>query len=146
MTTEMNYRPRREMPEWLKAALAVVAGTLVLLALLLVTILSIRAVGRYNAERAASTRVKVAEREVSRQQALVLVEQEKAKVRAAEALGIRSAQDEINATLTPLYVQHEYVQAILEIARSGSNSSVIYIPVGPDGIPIVETTPDAATG
>ena len=55
-----------------------------------------------------------------------------AQKRYQEAVGIRRAQDEISKTLTPLYVQHEAIQA-----QEKSPSSHTYIPVGPQGIPLV---------
>lgn len=60
-----------------------------------------------------------------------------AEIRRQTALGIRAAQDEIAKTLTPLYVQFEMVEALKEIAKSGHNSSVVFIPSGPAGIPLI---------
>ena len=60
--------------------------------------------------------------------------QKSAQIRAAEAEGIRKAQEIINATLTPIYVQHEFIQAMKEIATKPGNT-VIYIPLGPNGLP-----------
>ena len=50
-----------------------------------------------------------------------------------EAEGIRKAQDLISKTLTPLYVQHEAIKA-QENDRQGDRT---YIPVGPQGVPLV---------
>lgn len=64
----------------------------------------------------------------------------RAEQRYQEAVGVKRAQDEINRTLTPLYVQHEAIQAQEAIARSGKNNSLIYVPAGPNGVPLVQDT------
>lgn len=68
------------------------------------------------------------------------VHQEQAAIRQADAVGIREAQNQISGTLTPLYVQWEMTQAIEQIATSGKNSSVIYIPSGAGGVPLISDT------
>lgn len=63
-----------------------------------------------------------------------------AERRIVEAEGIAKATGIIQQRLTPLYVQHEAIEA--QKAMVGSpNHSVIYIPVGPMGVPIVSTLP-----
>lgn len=63
-----------------------------------------------------------------------------AERRIVEAEGIARATQIIQQRLTPLYVQHEAIEA--QKAMVGSpNHSVIYIPVGPMGVPIVSTLP-----
>lgn len=57
----------------------------------------------------------------------------RAEQRVIEAEGIRKAQDLISKTLTPLYVQHEAIKA-QENDRQGDRT---YIPVGPQGVPLV---------
>jgi regulator of protease activity HflC (stomatin/prohibitin superfamily) len=66
-----------------------------------------------------------------------------AERRVVEAEGIARATQIIQQRLTPLYVQHEAIEA--QKAMAGSpNHSVVYIPVGPMGVPIVSVTPPAA--
>ena len=61
-----------------------------------------------------------------------------AERRVVEAEGIARATQIIQQRLTPLYVQHEAIEA--QKAMVGSpNHSVIYIPVGPMGVPIEST-------
>lgn len=60
-----------------------------------------------------------------------------AEKRYQESVGIRRAQDEISSTLTPLYVQHEAIEAQKAAARS-ENHSEIYIPSGEQGVPLVK--------
>ena len=76
---------------------------------------------------------------------LVQVENQKAEIRVAEAKGIAASQQIINATLTDRYLQHEAIQAQLQMASS-PNHTQIYIPVGTNGIPLVRTVnPDDET-
>ena len=61
-----------------------------------------------------------------------------AEIRIEEAKGIAKAQEIINRTLTPNYLQHEAIQAQLKMASS-PNHTTVYIPSGPNGIPIINT-------
>jgi regulator of protease activity HflC (stomatin/prohibitin superfamily) len=64
-------------------------------------------------------------------------EQEKAK-RLVQAEGIARAMAIINERLTPVYLQHEAIEA--QKAMVGSpNHTTVYIPVGPMGVPLVGT-------
>jgi len=66
-------------------------------------------------------------------------EAEKSK-RIIQAEGVARAMDIIQIKLTPLYIQHEAIEA--QKAMVGSpNHTTIYIPVGPMGVPIVQTLP-----
>jgi type II secretory pathway pseudopilin PulG len=82
--------------------------------------------------------VKVNAIRIAQTNQLVKVAQQSAQIRYENAVGVRKAQDEIAKTLTPLYVQFEMVQALQQIAQSGKNSSVVFIPTGPDGRPVVQ--------
>lgn len=66
------------------------------------------------------------------------VVQAQAEQRVIKAVGIRKAQDHIAATLTPLYVQWEAIQAQLEMAHS-QNHTMLWAPVGANGVPLVST-------
>lgn len=74
---------------------------------------------------------------IAAQEQKVLITQQDAEIRKTQAQGIRAAQDEIAKTLTPLYVQFEMTEALKDIAVSGKNNTVIYIPTGKDGLPMV---------
>ncbi len=65
-----------------------------------------------------------------------------AERRVVEAEGIARATQIIQQRLTPLYVQHEAIEAQKALVGS-PNHSVIYIPVGPMGVPVVSTLPSA---
>jgi regulator of protease activity HflC (stomatin/prohibitin superfamily) len=60
-----------------------------------------------------------------------------AEIRIEEAKGIAEAQRIINATLTANYLQHEAIQAQLHMADA-PNHTTVYIPVGTNGIPLVQ--------
>lgn len=96
--------------------------------------------GRYQKRADANNNVKVTNINIRKaEQAARIVHAQNAAVKAKaeqriiEAEGIRKAQDLISKTLTPLYVQHEAIKA-QENDRQGDRT---YIPVGPQGVPIV---------
>jgi regulator of protease activity HflC (stomatin/prohibitin superfamily) len=68
----------------------------------------------------------------------VLITEMEAQKRVAEAHGIADAMAIINGQLTPLYLQHEAIQAQEKMVRS-PNHTEIYIPTGAMGVPIVGT-------
>lgn len=79
----------------------------------------------------------------ARQQALITraqieATQADAEKRFQEAIGIRRAQNEISSTLTANYLQHEAIQAQKAIATSGRNNTLIYVPAGENGVPLVQ--------
>jgi hypothetical protein len=70
--------------------------------------------------------------------AQIVATQADADKRFAEAVGIRRAQDEISRTLTGNYLQYEAIQAQKAVATSGKNNTLIYVPSGPNGVPLVQ--------
>lgn len=130
------------------ATITIAIGIAALIAIIVGTIGGFKAFGRYQAVQdannkvktsriAANNQVKLNEIQISTQQQRVKIEQQKAQIRYEKSKGIRESQDEIAKTLTPLYVQFEMTEALKEIAVSGKNNTVIYIPTGPDGLPVV---------
>lgn len=99
-----------------------------------------RGQARANAEnRVAITRINI---QNEQQQARVVTADNaviaaQAEQKYIEATGIRRAQDEIAKTLTPLYIQHEAIQALDAVATSGRNNTVVYVPSGANGVPLV---------
>jgi hypothetical protein len=90
-------------------------------------------------EVARSQELKISkETEIERQEFEVKIAEKKKQIKIIEAEGIAEAQRIINTTLTPLYLQHEAIQAQVGLAGS-PNHSTIYIPVGTNGIPLVKT-------
>lgn len=93
---------------------------------------------RTQARLDAQNRVSVNNINIGFFQQQLKIAQQQASIRQAQAVGIREAQDKISSTLTPLYVQFEMTEALKQIAESGKNSSVIYIPTNPaTGLPQV---------
>lgn len=79
----------------------------------------------------------------ARQQALITraqieATQANAEKRYQDAVGIRRAQNEISSTLTGAYLQHEAIQAQKAVATSGRNNTLIYVPSGSNGVPLVQ--------
>jgi hypothetical protein len=108
---------------------------ILVMVLLLGTHAGLKSYGRYQARQDAHNQTIVHKR-------LVTVEEQKRQIRVIEAHGIAESQDIINATLTPLYLQHEAIQAMEMWAESDSNS-VVYLPVGEGGLPLIkEVTPE----
>jgi len=107
-------------------------------ALLLSLAFGIPSYNRYQARENAGNHVLVNEIVIKQTEQLVQVEKQKAAIRVAEAEGIAASQKIINATLTDRYLQHEAIQAQLQMAGS-PNHTQIYIPVGTNGIPLVKT-------
>jgi len=105
---------------------------------------------RYQKRADANNNVKITNINISKAQqqarinrAQIAAVKAEAQKRIAEAHGIRVAQDLISKTLTPLYVQHEAIQA--QKATAGGDRT-IYIPVGPQGVPLVANVNDPKLG
>jgi hypothetical protein len=74
--------------------------------------------------------------------------QANAEARYTEAVGIRRAEDLIAAgKLTGAYLQYLAIQAQQAVATSGRNNTLIYLPSGNGGVPLVQDVarPNAAT-
>lgn len=136
-------------PKQAFAWVGVVLGSLALVILLIVGMIAgFSTFGRYQRLANVRNEVKAAQLKAHNQvlltniaigttQQKVKIAQQEAAIRLQQAIGVREAQDEISKTLTPLYVQFEMIDALKQIALSGRNSSVIYIPTGPNGLPVV---------
>jgi hypothetical protein len=98
---------------------------------------------RYQVRADASNQVKVtqigiqnAEEQAKVVTAQIAATKAQAEQKYQEAIGIKRAQVEINKTLTPLYVQHEAIEAQLKMADS-PNHTIIWAPSGSNGVPSV---------
>lgn len=105
-----------------------------------------RSQSRSQALKDAANQVQLSEIEIQNQGQRIEVAKQKAEIRFQESVGIRESQEEIAKTLTPLYVQFEMVEAMKQIAVSGQNSSVIFIPSGAAGIPLIADAQDGRVG
>lgn len=91
--------------------------------------------GRYQKRADAQNEVRITAIQIQNQAQRVQIAKQQADIRYTEATGIRRAQDAISQTLTPLYVQHEMIQALRE-----SGAATVYIPTDPSsGLPVVTT-------
>lgn len=127
-------------------ATSVIAGVVALLIVIFSIYGATKTFSRYQARADAANRVKVSAIEIRNQVQRVEVAKQQAEIRLQNAVGVREAQDEIAKTLTPLYVQFEMVEALKAIAQSGQNNTVVYIPSGANGIPLVSTVPTGQVG
>lgn len=64
--------------------------------------------------------------------------EQEAQIRVVEARGLAQAQEIINSTLTPTYLQHEAIQAYRDLAGS-PNTTFVVLPTSPTstGIPLI---------
>ena len=76
------------------------------------------------------------EQELQQMDSKLQIAQKNAKIKVAEATGIAEAQRIISGTLTPAYLTHEAIQNQEKVIDS-KTATVIYIPVGANGIPMV---------
>lgn len=136
MTSNTDQHPIKYYAKWIVGGLTTFALVFIIL---LGCYAGFKAVGRQQKLADARNHVKVSTIEIQNQAQRIQVTKQKAEIRRQEAIGIREAQEEIAKTLTPLYVQFEMVDALKDIATSGSNNSIVYIPAGANGIPLVST-------
>lgn len=94
--------------------------------------ISIKSVNRSQRRADANNQVTLNEIQIKQTSQLVAVQQQKAQIKIEEAKGIAEAQRLINNTLTPLYLQHEAIQA-----QETQSNKIIYVPSGNQGIPLV---------
>ncbi|HOD12320.1 MAG TPA: prohibitin family protein [Candidatus Omnitrophota bacterium] len=76
------------------------------------------------------------EQESEQMKFILQKEKQEAERRVIEAEGIAKAQEIINETLTPAYLQLEAIQAQKKMAES-PNHTTVYIPSGDNGIPLI---------
>jgi regulator of protease activity HflC (stomatin/prohibitin superfamily) len=82
-----------------------------------------------------------AEQEAEQMKFVLEREKKESERKIIEAEGIAKAQEIINRTLTPAYLQHEAIQAQMQMADS-PNHTTVYIPVGDNGLPLVRIADD----
>ncbi len=86
-------------------------------------------------ERKLTSQQLLEEKEIQRQ-----IAAKDAEIEIVRANSRSEAQKIIAATLTPMYLQHQAIEAQLQVSKS-SKAATIYIPVANNGIPIVHPTP-----
>lgn len=115
----------------------IIGGVILCVFLLLGSLFGLKAYSRYQKRQDATNSVRISQIEIQNQKQRVEIAKQKAEIRLQDSVGVREAQDQIAKTLTPLYVQFEMVEALKQIAASGKNSSVVFVPSGANGIPMV---------
>jgi len=66
------------------------------------------------------------------------IERKERTKREVQAQGIANAMEIIRGQLSPMYIQHEAIEAQKQMVNS-PNHTVVYIPVGPMGVPLTGT-------
>lgn len=136
-------QPRQPQPPLsiVKTAGFIVGALSLIVGICFALVFLVGVVSRYQSRADAQNSVKVSQIEIRNQAQRVQIAKQKAEIRLQESIGLRKAQDEIAKTLTPLYVAFEMTQALQQIATSGKNNSIIYLPTNPaNGLPIVPTS------
>ena len=86
----------------------------------------------------AVSRKLAATQELARKDTEIEIERKERTKREVQAQGIANAMEIIRGQLSGMYIQHEAIEA--QKAMVGSpNHTVVYIPVGPMGVPITAT-------
>jgi regulator of protease activity HflC (stomatin/prohibitin superfamily) len=91
----------------------------------------------------AVSRKLAATQELQRKDTEIEIERKERVKREVQAQGIANAMQIIRGQLNPIYVQHEAIEA-QKLMVNSPNNTVVYIPVGPMGVPLTGTFPTAA--
>jgi regulator of protease activity HflC (stomatin/prohibitin superfamily) len=89
---------------------------------------------------AAVSRKLAATQELQRKDTEIEIEQKERTKREVQAQGIANAMRIIRGQLSSMYIQHEAIEAQKNMVNS-PNHTVVYIPVGPMGVPLTGTFP-----
>lgn len=84
-----------------------------------------------------------ATQELQRKDTEIEIERKERTKREVQAQGIANAMQIIRGQLSPMYIQHEAIEA-QKLMVNSPNHTVVYIPVGPMGVPITGTFPATA--
>ena len=96
---------------------------------------------QYPAEVAdAVSRKLAATQELQRKDTEIEIERKERTKREVQAQGIANAMQIIRGQLSAMYIQHEAIEAQKAMVNS-PNHTVVYIPVGPMGVPVTGTFP-----
>lgn len=142
MYDDTNRRP--SALTGIMVALGGLLAVVLLIAALFGIAAAVKSFHRSQARADAKNRVQISSIEIQNQTQRVQIAKQGAEIRLQDAIGVREAQDEIAKTLTPLYVQFEMVDALKQVASSGRNNSVVFVPAGANGIPLVYDASGAA--
>lgn len=135
MTTDTYPSMPKTVVKW---TAAVAAAILLVIGLIMLIVLGFGALGRYQSRENQHNKVTNTRTEIQNQDQLIQIAIKKAEIRKQDAVGIKEAQDEISSTLTPYYLQWEAIQAQMAVAQSGKNNTIVYLPSGNMGVPLVD--------
>ena len=79
-----------------------------------------------------------ATQELQRKDTEIEIERKERTKREVQAQGIANAMEIIRGQLSAMYIQHEAIEAQKQMVNS-PNHTVVYIPVGPMGVPLTGT-------
>jgi regulator of protease activity HflC (stomatin/prohibitin superfamily) len=88
----------------------------------------------------AVSRKLAATQELQRKDTEIEIERKEKAKREVQAQGIANAMEIIRGQLSAMYIQHEAIEAQRTLVNS-PNHTVVYIPVGPMGVPLTGTFP-----
>jgi regulator of protease activity HflC (stomatin/prohibitin superfamily) len=88
----------------------------------------------------AVSRKLAATQELLRKDTEIAIERKEREKREVQAQGIANAMQIIRGQLSPMYIQHEAIEAQKQMVNS-PNHTVVYIPVGPMGVPLTGAMP-----
>ena len=86
----------------------------------------------------AVSRKLAATQELQRKDTEIEIERKERTKREVQAQGIANAMQIIRGQLSPMYIQHEAIEAQKQMVNS-PNHTVVYIPIGPMGVPLTGT-------
>jgi regulator of protease activity HflC (stomatin/prohibitin superfamily) len=86
----------------------------------------------------AVSRKLAATQELQRKDTEIEIERKERTKREVQAQGIANAMQIIRGQLSPMYIQHEAIESQKQMVNS-PNHTVVYIPVGPMGVPLTAT-------
>lgn len=86
----------------------------------------------------AVSRKLAATQELQRKDTEIEIERKERTKREVQAQGIANAMQIIRGQLSPMYIQHEAIEAQKQMVNS-PNHTVVYIPSGPMGVPLTGT-------
>ena len=88
----------------------------------------------------AVSRKLAATQELERKDTEIEIERKERTKREVQATGIANAMQIIRGQLSPMYIQHEAIEA-QKLMVNSPNHTTVYIPVGPMGVPLTGTFP-----
>ncbi len=86
-------------------------------------------------DKAIESRAK-ADQELAEKDRRLEIAVKDAEIQRVEAKGVADAQAIIDKTLTREYLYHEWIEALESTAKT-KNTTIIYVPVGNDGLPLM---------